>query len=152
MLKEFPGLYTETMANGLPRHCVIIAGTNTKITLQVGKDHPQFREHYHAARAGTVLAATEIKGPTVVTGTVGWLINQFSAAMDQMVRAGKLHINTAKNRMAHLNRMRADIGHKNCNVPRSAILALRYKRMDEPSAAAMHCLIQGQACDDRHRW
>ena len=69
MLVNLPGLLRERNRNGTPRWRVRVEGDKARrITLPVGPDDPDFRNHYEAARAGGWVVVSGSNPPGVAAG------------------------------------------------------------------------------------
>lgn len=131
MKLDFPGLTHERMASGRFCYRVRKEGDKTKkITLHVTPDHPRFREHYHAARAGISLGA-EPDAPQVIRGSIGWLVDLYTAAMPTL----GLHPGTVHQRAVFLAWLRKEVGEYSAAMPQSEVIKLRDKKVTTPGAA-----------------
>jgi len=137
MKVDFPGLLCEKTASGTLRYRVRLPGRKTKrIALHVTPDHPNFREHYLAARAGVQLNPEPDKpGSDAITGSVGWLIEQYQAAMAAMLENRQIDASTVKQRSTFLAAMRADVGEYSMKMPQAELIKLRDKRAATPGSA-----------------
>ncbi|SFG13813.1 hypothetical protein SAMN04488020_101281 [Palleronia marisminoris] len=85
---DFSGLMIERLPSGNTRCRVRMKGDKArKITLPVNPDHPDFADHYRAARAGERLSVTGVHGPD--RGTLGWLVALNLERLSATVAAGQ---------------------------------------------------------------
>lgn len=135
MRLRFPGLIEERLPSGNVRWRVRKEGSpSIKTTLRVGPDRPRFGEHYHAARAGIQLEP-EQETQQSVKGSVGWLVDAYSAAMNDMAANGTLSPITVQQRGQFLTWLRGEVGAFNANMPQAQLVILRDKRASTPGAA-----------------
>lgn len=135
MRVRFAGLIEERLPSGNVRWRVRKAGSpHSKITLHVTPEHPRFGEHYHAARAGIQLDP-EPDAQASVKGSVGWLVDAYTAAMNAMQANGSLSPVTVQQRAQFLTWLRAEVGAFNANMPQAQLVLLRDKRASTPGAA-----------------
>lgn len=131
MKLDFPGLMKERLPSGQFRYRVRKEGdTSKKITLHLTPDHPQFREHYHAARAGISLGPVP-NAPTVIKGSIGWLVGLYVKAMPEI----GLHQSTIHQRTMFLTWLRSEVGEYSAAMPQSEVVKLRDKKASTPGAA-----------------
>ncbi len=131
MKVDFPGLMQERLPSGKVRYRVRKAGQKgVKTTLHVTPDHPKFREHYHAARAGISLAP-EPDAPQVIKGSIGWLVDMYIAAMPGL----RLTPGTIHQRTVFLEWLRGEVGEYAAAMPKAQVIKLRDKRAATPGAA-----------------
>jgi integrase len=134
MRLRYPGLMAERLPSGTLRYRVRPAGQKArKITLRVGPEHPAFGEHYHAARAGVQLAPEPER--QAIRGSVGWLVDEYTAAMDAMRAAGQLTGATVHQRKMFLGWLRSEVGEYSARMPQGELLKLRDKKAATPGAA-----------------
>lgn len=131
MKVDFPGLMKERLPSGKYRYRVRKAGDKTiKTKINVTPDHPRFREHYHAARAG-IQIAPEPDAPQVIRGSIGWLVDLYVAAMPGLgLTPGTIH-----QRTVFLEWLRSEVGEYSAAMPKSEVMKLRDKRLSTPGAA-----------------
>lgn len=131
MKLDYPGLMKERLPSGRYRYRVRKAGQKAvKITLHIAPDHPRFREHYHAARAGIQLPP-EPDAPQVIKGSIGWLVDLYVAAMPGLgLTPGTIH-----QRTVFLEWLRGEVGEYSAAMPKSEVIKLRDKRAATPGAA-----------------
>lgn len=92
---HFPGLVPRLRNGKVVSWRVRVEGDrNRKITLPVGPDHPQFHEHYRAARVGEKLDAPPEDEP----GTMGHLMAMYLRHLNAMVESGEASPLTLKER------------------------------------------------------
>ena len=136
---NFPGYWVETLPSGALRHRVRQAGKNSvKTTLPFGPEHPDFSQHYHAARFGDPLPAP----PKHVDRSLDWLTARYLAHLERLVKAGMADKMTHKQRKSLLIRMcdHKDAegfryGGNDLSAPTSAFVTLRNDMMETPGAA-----------------
>lgn len=130
MRVKYPGLLREKNRNGTPRWRVRKEGdAGKKITLNVAPDHPRFSEHYYAARAGVQMPPEPDAQP--ITGTVGWLVDQYQTALDAM----NLSPSTVQYRKRHTETLRTEYGAFDANMPTHKLIELRDTMQDTPGTA-----------------
>lgn len=135
MRLQFPGLLRESLPSGAVRWRVRKEGDKTKrILLHVGPDHPRFGEHYYAARAGIQLPP-EPEAAKAVRGSVGWLVDEYRAAMDAMLANGLLHKATVHQRGQFLLWLASEVGEYSAAMPQGQLIQLRDKKAATPGAA-----------------
>ena len=135
MRLRFPGLLREVLPSGNVRWRVRKAGDKTtRILLHVTPDHPRFGEHYHAARAGVQLPP-EPEAPKAVRGSVGWLVDLYIAAMQDMLKNGDLHKATVHQRTQFILWFASEAGEYKAAMPQAQLFRLRDKKASTPGAA-----------------
>ncbi len=99
--EDYPGLLLEKTPAGNPRWRVRVTGIKKRrITLAVAPDHPDFKEHYDAARRGKKL---QVQAPKkAARGTLDELREKYSAALADMVANGKFTKDTMDSRLRGL--------------------------------------------------
>lgn len=133
---NYPGLLREPMPSGAVRWRVRVEGDKRKrIALTVAPDHPQFREHYYAARRGIQLPAPEDVTSSSIRGSVGWLVDLYSDAMKTMVRDGAMSPQTMHQRKVFADWMRGQVGEYKAAMPQSELIKLRDLKAATPGAA-----------------
>jgi integrase len=134
---DYPGLLKEPLPSGKWRYRVRVQGKKAqRIPLSVTPDHPNFREHYYAARQGIRMAPEPIsEATTALHGSMGWLIEQYTEAMKNMAKIGNLSPLTVKQRRNFLDWMRAEVGEFSMHIPSSKLIRLRDKKINTPGAA-----------------
>lgn len=131
---EYAGLLKERLPSGAFRYRVRVEGQKAKrIRLHVTPDHPHFREHYFAARAGIQLEP-ETEG-AAIKGSIGWLVDKYQAHMQSEVQNGLLHVGTEHYRTRFTNILRAAYGEYNAQIPSSKLVELRDEMAATPSSA-----------------
>lgn len=136
MRVDLPGLLRERMPSGQFRYRVRVAGDKLRrIALHVQPDHPQFLDHYRAARKGAEFPKGAAPVDTVPPQSVAWLSLAFEAHMQARVSAGLMHPATARQRAAFYARLRDEYGAKHMAMPRSAVIKFRDKLTATPGAA-----------------
>jgi integrase len=108
--EDYPGLLPEKTPAGNPRWRVRVLGHKKKrITLGVPPGHPDFKDHYDAARRGKKL---QVKAPTKAgRGTLDELREKYSAALLHMVANGQITEETMASRLRGLNQA-CNVKHK----------------------------------------
>lgn len=137
---HFPGYLVERNRNGSPRYRVRVEGQKArKITIPVGHDHPDFPNHYFAARAGEQWEASK---PKAVDRSLDWLSDRYLAHLKKMVDAGHRAQATYKQRKSQLLRVCDfcdDDGNRygdfDMQAPTSAFIAIRDDLADRPGEA-----------------
>ena len=104
------------------------------MTLPVTPDHPDFLNHYHAARAGQKLEQPSPSSKPIPK-SLQWLTDQFESWMEQRVKAGHLHPATLHQRKMFYARLNAEHGSKSMNMPRAKLIEFRDEMLDTPGAA-----------------
>lgn len=137
-----PGLWAEKLPSGSTRYRVRAEGRKTKVTvIPVAPDHPDFWDHYRAARAGEKWTGTATK-TTAVAHSIEWLVEKYLAHLARVVEAGQASPLTLRQRRSQLRRMCAmptDDGgtyaEYDMQAPRSAIIAARDQWRHKPGEA-----------------
>lgn len=134
---DYPGLLREPLPSGNVRWRVRHEKDKTKRTLlNVTPDHPLFLEYYDAARAGISLAKPEADKPSAVKGSVGWLVELYTEAMNTMNRQGQMASATVKQRKVFLDWFREQRGtFRAATMPPSDLVKLHDLKADTPGAA-----------------
>lgn len=133
---DFPGLISERMRSGAILWRVRVAGNAARrIRLTVTPDHPEFAEHYHAARAGIQLQATSAPITRTIPQSLAWLTYSFETHMQARVKAGQMDAGTLRQRAQFFTRLRADYGAKEMAIPTDKILEIRDNMAETPGAA-----------------
>jgi integrase len=133
---DFPGLIKQPLPSGATLWRVRVAGNpNKRITLTVTPDHPDFAEHYRAARVGIRMDAPIAAVDRTIPKSVDWLTRLFEDAMEKKVKAGLMHPGTLRQRAQFYARLRADYGAKEMEIPPSRIIAIRDSLAETPGAA-----------------
>ena len=133
---DLPGLMREKMASGNYRYRVRMEGDKAKkTTLSVTPDHPDFMDHYSAARQGVKIAKVATPLESATPRSVSWLTHAFEDHMRRQVSAGHMQMATYKQRAAFFARVRKDYGQKHMEMPRSAVIEIRDKMAETPGAA-----------------
>lgn len=95
---QFRGYVPERLPSGEVRHRVRVEGQpKRRIRIPVGPDHPDFSEHYHAARVGKLVEDQPAK-PLPKSGTLEARCAIYLAHLEQMVAAGRASPLTMKQR------------------------------------------------------
>ncbi len=140
MLRDLPGLLIEAHRNGSPRIRVRVKGNKARrMTLPVGLDHPDFLQHYDAARDGREYVPGRRK---VIERSLDWLCGQYLPFLTKMVEAGQASRATLNQRRSVLTRFcdhRDDDGDRygdtDLDLPQYAIVAVRDAWAATPGAA-----------------
>lgn len=96
MRLHLPGLTRRIRGGKVTWRCRVEGDVNRKITLPVAPDHPDFMDHYRAARAGERLAPKRTDAPE--RGTLGWLMGEYLDHLAREVAAGAASPLTLKER------------------------------------------------------
>lgn len=137
---HFPGYLVERNRNGSPRYRVRVEGQKgRKITIPVGHDHPDFPNHYYAARVGELWTPAETRA---TERSLDWLCSRYLAFLENMVEAGQMSAATLKQRRSVLARMcdftdpdETRYGDCDMDAPTSAFLTIRDAWASRPGAA-----------------
>lgn len=104
MKHKFDGWFTERLPSGNLRHRVRKEGNpRFKTTIPVGPDHPDFLEHYYAARAGSRWKPDA--APEMPRASLRWLANEYVTHLTAEVAAGLKSASTLKQRRSQLTRL-----------------------------------------------
>lgn len=123
---DYPGLLCERLPSGSVRYRVRMAKNKAKRTrLHVTPDHPNFREHYHAARQGIQLPPETDAEEQTITNSIGWLVQKYIAHMDTQVDNGQLHAGTRQYRVRFANMLREKYGEFDKDIPTAKIIEMR---------------------------
>jgi integrase len=135
MRVNLPGLLQEKTAAGNTRYRVRVQGDKRRrITLKLTPGHPDFMEHYSAAREGRIFDVVEPIN-NAIPQSIAWLSFAFEKAMQERVHAGLMHTNTLKQRAAFYARLRAAYGDKAMSMPTAALIEFRDTMTATPGAA-----------------
>jgi integrase len=140
MRVDLPGLVVEAHRNGAPRIRVRVKGDKARrITIPVGQDHPDFLQHYHAARDGREWVPGRRR---VVERSLDWLCGLYLDYLKKMVEAGQASDATLKQRRSVLTRFCDHLdddgdryGGADMDMPPFAIVAIRDAWAATPGAA-----------------
>lgn len=133
---HLPGLLKEPLPSGATRLRVRVAGDKARrIRLNVGLDHPEFMEHYHAARRGISLEPKSAPEDRVVRNSIAWLTYKHEAAIERQVNAGLASPLTLKKRKQVMAKLREAYGEYDMRMPQSKIVELRDEMMETPAWA-----------------
>lgn len=138
----FPGWFSEILPSGNTRHIVRVKGQKArKITVPVGPEHPDFLEHYRAARVGEKWEGA----PAVVQApreSVDWLREKYLAHLARMVEGGNASPSTLKQRRSLLTRLSDELdddgdryGDLHLDLPTHALVRVRNNRAATPAEA-----------------
>ena len=150
---EYAGLLLEKTPSGKPRWRVRVLGDKKRrITLLVAPGHPDFKDHYDAARRGKKL---QVQVPArAVRGTLDELREKYSAALSNMVANGQLTENTMASRLRGLKQA-CDVKHKgrrmgalNVDLPKEGFMLI-IDDFGAKTGAAETCL---KAMKAAYRW
>lgn len=145
MKVRFPGLLREPMPSGNFRYRVRVAGDPKKrVRLNVDPSHPDFSEHYHAARLGLETPAPDDVRPAV-RGSLAWLVDQYLTALGEQVASGLRDHKTLKKRQGLLKRLCDEalpndergrrFGQMSMQIPAAELFKLRDRMSRTPAAA-----------------
>lgn len=140
MRVDLPGLLIEAHRNGTPRVRVRVKGAKARrITLPVGQDHPDFLQHYEAARDGREYTPGKRR---VVERSLDWLCGLYLDYLEKMVEAGQASRATLNQRRSvltrfcdHLDEDGDRYGLADMDMPPFAIVAVRDAWAHTPGAA-----------------
>lgn len=136
MKLDLPGLLKERLPSGTFRYRVRVEGNKARrIRLTVTPDHPDFMEHYRAARRGVALEPTVAPEDRVVRNSVAWLTYKHEAALERQVNAGLASSLTLKKRRQVMKILREEYGEYDMRMPQIKIIELRDKMIDTPAWA-----------------
>ncbi|MCJ8139489.1 site-specific integrase [Falsirhodobacter halotolerans] len=131
----------ERLPSGNIRHRVRVEGRKAiKITIPVGPDHPDFIEHYYAARAGGKWTP-EVK-PSVPAHSLRWLVDAYLMNLSAEVDAKLKSASTLRQRRSQLTRL-CDIpdrdgtpyGDLHLDMPQAAFVQVRDHMIRTPAEA-----------------
>ncbi len=135
MKVNYPGLLKEPLPSGKTRYRVRVEGEkHRRISLSLTPDHPDFTEHYYAARRGVRLKDVEPL-EAEVKHSFAWLTHQFESHMKKMVAAGQLSSLTLKQRTHSLKVARHRFGSKSMMMRRINVINMRDRLSAKPGAA-----------------
>lgn len=129
---RFKGYVPERLPSGEIRHRVRVEGNpKRRIRITVGPDHPEFSEHYHAARAGQTVQ--ENARPVVAAGTLDADVRRYLDMLETQATAGIRSPLTFKQRRSLLTQAcdflapdgRTRMGALVSPLPRSALVHIR---------------------------
>ncbi|MBP0484639.1 tyrosine-type recombinase/integrase [Sagittula salina] len=138
----FPGWYSETLPSGNVRHVVRKQGDKRKkTTVPVGPEHPEFLEHYRAARAGEKWHGEAVK-PQAPRQSLDWLREKYLDHLERMVKGGNASPSTLKQRRSLLTRLCDHLdddgdryGDLHLDLPQPALIRVRNARAETPAEA-----------------
>lgn len=132
MRVKFPGYAPETRGDRV-RHRVRVKGNKARrITIPVGPDHPQFSEHYAAARDGHQLQdRPAVRAPHM---SLDALIQTYLDRLERDVAHKRADLKTLKQRRSLLTRV--------CDMPDSDGGRMGALHCDLPSEAMAHIIDQ----------
>ncbi|MBU2962725.1 tyrosine-type recombinase/integrase [Citreicella sp. C3M06] len=138
----FPGWYSEQLPSGNTRHIVRMKGQKGKrTTVPVGPEHPDFLEHYRAARVGEKWQG-EPAAPEVPRESLDGLRLRYLAHLEKMVEGGNASPSTLKQRRSLLSRLCDHLdddgdryGDLHLNLPQHALIRVRNARAATPAEA-----------------
>ncbi len=140
MRVDLPGLLVEAHRNGAPRIRVRVKGDKTRrISIPVAQDHPDFLQHYNAAREGKEWAPGKVRA---VERSLDWLCGLYLDYLAKLVEAGQASRATLNQRRSVLTRF---CDHKDedgdrygiadLDMPTHAIIVVRDAWAQTPGAA-----------------
>ena len=140
MKVHLPGFLIERNRNGSPRYRVRVEGQRgRKITIPVGPEHSDFRNHYESARAGEIWVPAVEESPEQ---SLDWLRGRYMDFLERMVQAGQMSPATLKQRRSVLSRLCDHIGPDgyryggyHMDVPAKYFVEIRDAWADKPGAA-----------------
>lgn len=132
---DFPGLVEEKLPSGNRRWRVRREGNHRqRLTLNVSPDHPDFPEHYRAARAGILLDAPAAD-TKAVPGSLAWLGDKYLAAIKTRTEAGQTSPATLAKKEKNLRKLKRLCGEYDMKIPTREIERLRDGQATTPAAA-----------------
>jgi integrase len=140
---DYPGLLRERLPSGNFRYRVRVEGNKKRrIALPVTPDHPDFANHYWAARGGEKLALDDTGKIEPAQNSLDWLTRLYLIDLEERVKAGTASPLTLKQRKGQLARLcnmtDADddrFGTCNCNLPKEWCYSVLDKMHNTPGAA-----------------
>lgn len=140
MRVDLPGLVIEPHRNGVLRIRVRVKGDKARrITIPVPQDHPDFLQHYHAAREGREYVPGKRR---IVERSLDWLCGIYLTHLEKLVQAGQASRATLNQRRSVLTRFcdHKDpdgdrYGDTDMELPPYAIIAVRDDWAHTPGAA-----------------
>ena len=136
MKLDLPGLLKEPMPSGNVRYRVRVEGNkHRRIQLKVTPEHPDFLEHYRAARAGISLDPEAEPDKRAVRGSLDWLVIKHIADLERKVEAGQLSPLTLKKRIGLLKKLRVQYGEYSLEMPTAKVVEFRDTMVDTPASA-----------------
>tara|TARA_R110000787_G_scaffold283441_1_gene396216 strand:- start:121 stop:1206 length:1086 start_codon:yes stop_codon:yes gene_type:complete len=141
---KLAGLWAEKLPSGQVRYRVRVEGNpSRKIRLHVSPDHPNFMEHYRAARAGIELPPESDAVDRTVRHSLTWLVNGYLAHLTDMVKtdqASPLTLNQRESLLREMLSMKTDKGESygdfSMQMPTSRMLSIRNGLMKTPGKSA----------------
>ncbi len=140
---NYPGLLRERMKSGNYRYRVRVEGDKTRrIALSVTPDHPDFANHYWAARAGEKLKLDANGKTEPPQNSLDWLARLYLIDLEDRVKAGAASPLTLKTRKGQLKRLCDMVdsdgdrfGWCNYNLPKEWCYSVLDKMHNTPGAA-----------------
>lgn len=140
MLHDLPGLLIEAHRNGAPRIRVRVKGDKARrLTIPVPPDHPDFLQHYQAAREGREYVPGRRR---IVDRSLDWLSALYLEHLEKLVVAGQASRATLNQRRSVLARFcdHQDedgdrYGGAEIDIPPYAVIAVRDAWAATPGAA-----------------
>lgn len=130
---EKPGLLRERMASGNIRYRVRVAKDKTRrIRLHVAPDHPDFEEHYLAARRGVEMKPDRVSG---VYGSLEWLGRKYIRELERRVGVGQMSAKTLKKKKQYFKTLVTQCGEFAITIPALEIVHMRDRMAATPAAA-----------------
>lgn len=149
MKLDFPGLLKEPLPSGNTRYRVRVEGRKRqRVTLLVTPDHPQFREHYLAARRGVQLKPQAEPDQAHIRGSLGWLITRHLAALGREVDANLKSPKTLQKRTHLLTSLAGRWGEFAMEMPRAQVIRIQ----DELAATPAWADSMVEAIRVMYRW
>ncbi|KGM38757.1 hypothetical protein JY97_14785 [Alkalispirochaeta odontotermitis] len=105
------------------------------MTLSVSPDHPEFAEHYHAARQGIKLTPQQSPVDRSIRGSLGWLCHKHLGKLEDKVKAGNASKLTLKKRIGLLKRIINDYGDYSLEMPSQQVVKIRDRYQSTPAMA-----------------
>lgn len=141
---KLAGLWVENLPSGQVRYRVRVEGNSSrKIRLHVAPDHPNFMEHYHAARAGIELPPEADNIDRSVRYSLQWLVNGYLKHLSEMVdneQASRLTLAQRDSLLSEMLSMTTDKGERygdfTMRMPTSRMLSIRNSLLKTPGKSA----------------
>lgn len=136
MKVDLPGLLRERLPSGNYRYRVRVERRKKqRIRLYVEPGHPDFMEHYHAARRGIVMTAPDrMTLSKSMRGSMDWLIGEYLTWLEGQVAAGQYSADTFKQRRSQFRHLKP-VGEYSLDIPQGELLKLRDGMAKTPGAA-----------------
>jgi len=136
---DLPGLLKEKLPSGNHRYRVRVERRKAqRVRLRVEPGHPDFMEHYEAARRGIEMPMPEqleaSRDPKTLRGSINWLVAEYLGWFEAQVAAGQYSAATLKQRRSQFRHLEA-VGEYALEIPQGELLQLRDSMSGTPGAA-----------------